>query len=93
MITYTVHLDKIDEVLFLHRKFLQEGYDKNILLFSGPRNPRTGGIVAARGSSIDEIKNFFSNDPYALKSMASYEIIEFDPVKHQDFLSHWIDDK
>jgi len=93
MINYIVPLEKIDEILPVHRKFLQEGYDKNILLFSGPRNPRTGGIVAARANSIDEIKKIFNNDPYSLNNYATYEIIEFDPVKRQDLLDHWIDGK
>jgi uncharacterized protein YciI len=89
-VTYLVPLTKIDEMLAEHRKFLQTGYDKSILLFSGPRNPRTGGIVAARAESIDEIKSFFASDPYKINHLADYEFIEFDPVKHQPFLDEWV---
>jgi uncharacterized protein YciI len=89
-ITYKVSLTKIDEVLPEHRKFLQDGYDKGILLFSGPRNPRTGGIVAARGESLDIVKSFFENDPYKIADFADYDFVEFNPVKHQPFLDEWI---
>ncbi len=91
MINYTVDLERIDEILPEHRKFLQAGYDKGLLLFSGPRNPRTGGIVAARGDSMDEIQSFFSEDPYRKNNCADYEFIEYNPVKFQNVLENWID--
>ncbi len=89
-ITYTVPLSKIDQILSEHRKFLQEGYNNELLLLSGPRNPRTGGVVLARSESIDEIKSFFERDPYKINKCAVYEFIEFDPVKHQPMLENWI---
>lgn len=91
IINYTVPIEKIDEILPEHRKFLQSGYDEGILLFSGPRNPRTGGIVAAKGETIDRIKSFFEKDPYKINNCAEYEFIEFDPVKRQQFFEQWID--
>ena len=89
-INYLVPLTKIDEILIEHRKFLQVGYDNGILLFSGPRNPRTGGIVAARANSLEELKSFFENDPYKINNYAEYEFAEFDPVKRQSILDEWI---
>jgi uncharacterized protein YciI len=89
-VTYKVPLTIIDELLAEHRKFLQKGYDKGLLLFSGPRNPRTGGIVAARADSLEVIKLFFENDPYNINNSADYEFIEIDPVKRQPFLEEWI---
>ena len=89
-VTYKVPLTKIDELLTEHRKFLQGGYDKGLLLFSGPRNPRTGGVVAARAESLEFIKSFFNNDPYKINNAADYEFVEIDPVKRQPFLEDWI---
>ncbi len=92
-VNYIVPLTRIDEILSEHRKFLQNGYDKGLLLFSGPRNPRTGGIVAARANSMEEIKSFFASDPYKINKCAEYEFIEFDPVKRQPLLDDWITEK
>jgi uncharacterized protein YciI len=89
-VTYTVPLEKIDESLSIHRNFLQEGYDRGLLLFSGPRNPRTGGIVAARANSLEEIEEFFEHDPYKTNNFAEYEYIEFNPVKFNPILKDWI---
>jgi len=89
-IKYIVPLTKIDEILPQHRTFLQSGYDQGLLLFSGPKNPRSGGIVAARAESEDQIKKFFEKDPYNINKCAEYEFTEFDPVKSQPFLESWI---
>jgi uncharacterized protein YciI len=91
-INYTAPIEKIDEILPKHRAFLQTGYDKNMLLFSGPINPRTGGFVVAKAKSLEEMKDFFNNDPYKINKCAEYEFYEFNPVKHQNFLRNWIEE-
>ncbi|MFA6596144.1 MAG: YciI family protein [Ignavibacteriaceae bacterium] len=90
LITYKVDLAIIDSLLGQHRAFLQTGYDKNLLLMSGPENPRSGGIVIAKANSLEEIKNFFQNDPYYKNNAAGYEYREFNPVKFQPVLTDWI---
>ncbi len=90
LVTYTAPIEKIDEALSTHRSFLQIGYDIGFILCSGPRNPRTGGIVVARAESKEELELLFEKDPYKINNLAEYEFIEFNPVKHQEFLSDWI---
>ncbi len=90
LITYKVDLTIIDSLLAQHREFLQIGYDKNLLLMSGPENPRTGGVVIAKANSLEEIKTFFHNDPYYKNDVADYDFREFNPVKYQQVLTDWI---
>jgi uncharacterized protein YciI len=90
-IVYIVPLEVIEELTPIHREFLQTGYKKGMLLISGPKVPRTGGIVIARGNSMEEIADFFKNDPYALNNAAEYRFIEFNPKSHQSFLKGWLD--
>lgn len=90
-VTYTAAIEKIDEALQLHRNFLQAGYDQNMLLMSGPQNPRTGGIILARAKSLAELQVFFNNDPYQQKGLAVYRFVEFSPVKHARLVDPWIE--
>jgi len=90
-IIYTAPMEQIDETLKFHREFLQTGYDQNMLLLSGPQNPRTGGIVIARANSVDEIKAFFKNDPYQQRGQADYRFVEFSPVKHAKLVDSWVE--
>jgi len=50
-ITFTAPIARIEEIVPQHRAFLQTGYDRAGCLMSGPKNPRTGGIVVARAPS------------------------------------------
>lgn len=92
-LTYKVPLEKVDEFVGSHRQFLQTGYDAGVLLFSGPQNPRTGGVVVARAESLQAIKDFFANDPYNQNGIAEYRFVEFNPVKFQPLLQNWIEGK
>jgi uncharacterized protein YciI len=90
-ITYKIQAEKLGDILTEHRTFLQIGYDKGLLLCSGPKEPRVGGIVVARANSLEEIKEFFTKDPYALHGVAEHTFVEFNPVKFQPFLKSWIE--
>ena len=90
-IIYKVPFEQLSEIVPAHRKFLDEGYEKGMLLMSGPQNPKTGGIVIARAKEIDEIKKYFNKDPYLISKVAEHRIIEFTPVKHQEFVKTWLE--
>jgi uncharacterized protein YciI len=89
-IIYKAPIERINEVRDRHRGFLDEGYSKGIILMSGPQVPRTGGIIIARGESMEDVFEFLSNDPYQKEKVAEYKFIEFTPVHHQEFMKEWI---
>ncbi len=90
IIHYIESVEKINAIRPRHREFLEKGYKDGIVLYSGPRVPRTGGLIAARGKTTDEVESFFSNDPYQKEKAAEYEFIEFEPVHYQEFLKDWV---
>jgi len=89
-ISYSVPFEKLADTVPEHRNFLQTGYDKGWLLCSGPQVPKTGGIVVARAPSLEDIRQFFTNDPYQKKGLATYRFCEFEPVKRQVLLEDWV---
>lgn len=90
-ITYLIPAKELGEVVGEHRAFLKTGYERGWLLCSGPRVPKTGGVVIARAPSLDELQQFFRYDPYQMKDLATYRWIEFDPVLRQAFLEEWLE--
>lgn len=86
---YKVPIEKIDAMLSMHRKFLDMGYEKKILLCSGPQNPRDGGMIIARAETLKELKEFCSQDPFAKNDFAVYHFTEFIPVKYQKEFESW----
>lgn len=90
IIHYIDSVERVNEIRPRHRDFLEKGYKDGTVLFSGPQVPRTGGLIAARGKTVEEVKNFFSNDPYQKEKAAEYQFIEFEPVHYQQFMKDWI---
>lgn len=78
---YIVNKDQVANIRPQHREFLDIGYDKGILLASGPKSDKTGGVILAKGS-IEEIKKFIRNDPFYVNKIAEYNFSTFDAVKH-----------
>ncbi|AIQ66121.1 hypothetical protein PSTEL_26410 [Paenibacillus stellifer] len=90
LLTYTAPIERIDELLEEHRAFLRTQYDGGRFLVSGPRNPRTGGVIVAKGESREELLKVLENDPFYREGAASYELVSFNPVLHQQVLSGFL---
>ncbi len=88
-LSYLVPIEKIDELLVEHREFLDLGYSKQILLSSGPQNPRDGGILIARAETLESMKEFCEADPFFKAKFADYQYTEFIPVKYQAEFKSW----
>jgi len=86
LVHYRKSLELIDKYLVEHRAFLAEGYEKNYFVVSGPRNPRTGGVIISQLSDKVQLEHILARDPFFRHELADYEIIEFTPVKyHPEF--------
>jgi len=87
ILTYRKPLEVINKHLKAHRDFLDVGYKNNFFVVSGPKIPRTGGIIFSQLKSRTQLKQILRQDPFAIHKVADYEIIEFEPTKyHSDFL-------
>jgi uncharacterized protein YciI len=80
-LTYKVPIEKIEEHIVVHRQFLQQYYDAGIFIASGPKNPRTGGVIIALGT-LASIKEILSQDPFCLHDLADYQFTDFTPLKY-----------
>ena len=90
LVNYTKELSAIEEILSAHREYLKTGYKSGKLLASGPQNPRTGGIIIGKFINKQEALDFTKQDPFYLKNAAKYDILEFNPVLHQDILKEFL---
>jgi uncharacterized protein YciI len=88
-LTYTVPFEQLADALPAHRDYLNAGYERSWLLFSGPQLPKTGGIIVARAPSLEALQQFFLHDPFQTRGLATYRYIEFDPVRRQPFMEAW----
>ncbi len=71
-------LDEINLSFAAHSKWVQRQYETGRFLVTGRREPPIGGIVVARASSEQELREILTTDPYQQKGLAEYEIFAFD---------------
>ncbi len=83
-ITYLTELEEIEKYTQAHRDFLDMHYQSGQFLASGPKIPRTGGIIVAVGNDKKKLESILEQDPFNTAGVASYEIIEFTAVKSLD---------
>ena len=81
-LTYKQPIEIVDQYLIAHRAYLETGYQNNCFLASGPKNPRTGGIIISQLKDRTQLEALLKNDPFMLNDIADYDIVEFTPVKH-----------
>jgi uncharacterized protein YciI len=88
--TYLKGIEEVDQFLLSHRNFLQEGYEKNYFIASGPQNPRTGGVILSQLQDKKTLLEFLAHDPFQIHGIAHYEVIEFSPVKYHESFKEFI---
>lgn len=81
-LTYKTAISEVDKYLSAHREYLEYYYKQGLLVMSGPRKPRIGGIIIVATSDRSVVDSFIKGDPFSLAEIADYEITEFTPIKH-----------
>jgi len=85
-VSYKKPIEIVDKYLTEHRSFLDEGYAKDYLVVSGPKNPRDGGVIISCLKDRKILEDYLKRDPFYIHEIADYQITEFMPIKyHQKF--------
>ncbi len=87
-LTYKKPIETVDQHLAAHRAFLELGYQKDYFIASGPKNPRTGGIILSQLDNREQLLEIIQQDPFYINHVADFDLTEFTPVKyHKNFTS------
>ncbi|MDP5214125.1 YciI family protein [Pseudoalteromonas tunicata] len=89
-ITYCTDLSQVELLLAEHLRFLDANYQAGHFLASGPKVPRTGGIILANIPSREALHTLLENDPFYRDGIAVYEITEFSVTKAAANLSELV---
>ncbi|MFC6590817.1 YciI family protein [Deinococcus lacus] len=81
LVHYTAPLEAVEAVTPAHREWLDIHYRSGLFIVSGPREPRTGGLILAQGESPEQLLEVMQDDPFYKAGVAEYEVIAFRPVK------------
>ncbi len=76
-LTYKAPLAEIDAHMRAHVAFLTKYYASGHFLVSGRKIPRDGGIILAVGTSREQIEAIVAEDPFCVRGLADFRIVEF----------------
>jgi len=88
-LTYNVALTEVDKHLGGHNAFLKKYYANGTFICSGPKVPRTGGIILCKSDEYNYVKSVIRDDPFHINNVADYEITEFLVADHAKGLN-WV---
>jgi len=80
-LTYKKDLKEVDRFINEHSDFLDRKYSEGLLIFSGRKNPREGGLILANFATRDMVDAMIAQDPFHREQIADYRVVEFTPTK------------
>jgi len=90
-ISYIQPMEAVEAATAAHRAFLDIHIGSGLLILTGPKVPRTGGILIARGGETrEELAAILAEDPFQALGIAEYTITEFAAVKYSPALADLI---
>ena len=75
-LNYKVPLTEIDRLQAAHIEWLKACYAEGVFVASGPKKPRTGGIIIAQ-CPREILDARLAADPFAKAGAADYDVTEF----------------
>jgi uncharacterized protein YciI len=87
---YKAALARIDAHMPAHMKFLRKYYAAGHFLISGRKIPRDGGVILATGASRQQIEAIAAEDPFVLRGLAEFRVIEFRASQRADDIDNRI---
>ena len=76
ILTYVADLAAIDAAMADHVAWLADGYRHDLIVASGRRAPRTGGVIVMRGDK-PAVDDLVATDPFVVRGLATAEVIAF----------------
>ncbi|MCF8480682.1 MAG: YciI family protein [Rhodospirillum sp.] len=90
-LSYKVPMETIQTVLEAHMGFVRRCYDAGVFIASGPKEPRTGGVVIAKARDEASLWTLLAEDPFVIKDMVEMTLTPFHPSRVEPgALADWV---
>jgi len=74
-----------------HNEWIKRGLDDGVFLLVGSLQPELGGGIVAYNTTLSELENRVSGDPFVAENVVSAEILEITPSKSDERLQFLLD--
>lgn len=80
IITYKKPVEEVNRFLGPHCDFLSAYISIGNIIAAGPQNPASGGVILLKADSCEEVDDIISRDPWNVRGLVDYQIVEFIPT-------------
>jgi len=74
------------EFMDAHKAWIKRGFDDGVFLMAGSLQPQLGGAIMAHNTSLQDLRNRVSEDPFVAENIVSADIHEITPAKADERL-------
>jgi uncharacterized protein YciI len=74
-----------------HKEWIKRGFDDGVFLLVGSLQPNLGGGIVAHNTSLSDLQNRVSDDPFVAQNIVNAEILEIAPSKADERLKFIFD--
>jgi uncharacterized protein YciI len=64
-----------------HNAWIKRGFDDGVFLLTGSLQPRLGGAIIARNTTLDALQHRVNEDPFVAENVVNANILEITPGK------------
>ena len=90
-LTYKKGISEVEKFMEAHIQFLDKYYLDKKFIFSGRKNPRTGGVILVRNMKKQTLADIIQQDPFYQNEIADYDITEVIPTKYDEYFVSFIE--
>lgn len=76
---YLKPIEEVDRLLEEHKAWIGRHSDR--ILLTAREEPLIGGLILARGGSVDEMWEMIREDPFHAAGVSEYEVREYRPAR------------
>ena len=78
---------KAGELMSAHNEWIQRGFDDGVFLLVGSLRPSRGGAIVAHATSLSDLQDRVSADPFVVEKVVEAEILDIAPSRADERLS------
>ncbi|MFD2206398.1 YciI family protein [Kiloniella antarctica] len=75
-----------------HKEWIKQGFNDGVFLVVGSLQPNLGGGILAHATTMAELQNRVSQDPFVAQNIVTTEISEITPAKTDERLKFLLDE-
>ena len=74
-----------------HKAWIKSGFDDGVFLLAGSLQPNRGGGIVAHNTSLTDLQDRVSDDPFVAEDVVTAEILEITPSKTDERVNFLLD--